>query len=235
MGSIVAGLRRLRHVGVGLVVRKIAIRLWSTRVAVMVAAEIAPTDDPTDRLPPNIPLDFEIVPSAAVDGRELGVETARGAELLYLEGLLRMYGFSPGDAMVARTQGGDLVAVALLSPSDRSAALELAAPGYYPPITADECWTEAHYVIPAYRNRRVMTTVLAEERNYLRGCGIRRAIAVIESTNQASLRAFARAGYEPTGLVRLDRYRLNRYSGRFTALDDETRDRLQRLINSVPT
>jgi RimJ/RimL family protein N-acetyltransferase len=49
----------------------------------------------------------------------------------------------------------------------------------------------------------------------LHDAGVGRALAVIDASNAASLRAFARAGYRPTGLLRVGRYRLNRWSSAF--------------------
>ena len=78
-----------------------------------------------------------------------------------------------------------------------------------------------------------MTGLLAEEREYLRRHGVRKAYAVIDTANVPSLRAFARAGYAPTGVIRVDRYRLNHVTSRFTDLDDSTRDRWQRATGDT--
>lgn len=221
--------RRMRRIGMLVIAQKLSIRLWSTRVALMVSSET----DPRPSKPPRIPLSFSVMPSEQVDGSELGTAARQGADVLYIEGLIRMYRDGPGDAIVARASDGVLVAVGLMSYADRHETLDAAAPGLHHRLSPDECWTEAHYVPPAYRNKGVIAAVLAEERDYLRRHGVRKVYAVIDSTNLPSLRAFAREGYEPTGVIRLDRYRLNRYTSRFTVLDDRTRAVWQRAAQGI--
>lgn len=138
--------------------------------------------------------------------------SARGGDLLYLEGLARLFRHCVGDVIVARTPAGVVVGVGLISCPDRREGLDAAAPGLYRPLPPDACWTEAHYVVPEHRNRRALAAIISEEHAALRQRGVQRAFAMIDSKNVASLRAFARAGYQLSGLIRRDRWRLNRCS-----------------------
>lgn len=218
---VAAAARRARRVGIRVIVDKLRVRAWSTRIAIIVASGTEPRpplrDDP--------PLDFSVLASGAVDEREVASEALRGADLLYAEALIRMYRHRPGVAMQARDVGGGLVGMGLMLTADPHERPDAVPPGSYPGSSPDECWTEAHFVVPTRRGLRVLGRLLDAERDYLRERGFRSAFASIDSANVASLRAFARAGYEPTGVVRVDRYRLNRYTGRLAALDGRTQGR----------
>lgn len=216
-----ARINRTRQIGFRTLAEKARVRCWSTRVAIIVSRDT----EPTASRPSKLPLTFSVIPSTELDEREFPPSTRSGADLLYIDGLLRVYGHAPGDAIVGRTSDGKLVVVGLMSDAARYGALEEAAPGLYLKPQADECWTEAHYVMPEYRNQGVMAATLAAERAHLRERGILKVKAVIDSENAPSLRAFARERYDPTGTVRRDQYRLNRFTAEFTDMDDQTRER----------
>jgi hypothetical protein len=220
--------RRMRRIGIRVIAQKLSVRLWSTRVAVLVSRD---TSTPARALA-RIPLSFSVVPSEQVDPSEFKTGARQGTDMLYIEGLVRMYRRGPGDAMVARASDGALVGVGLMSYADRHEVLDAAAPGLYHRLSSDECWTEAHYVLPEYRSLRALAGILAAERAYLQRRGVRKVFAVIDTTNVPSLRAFARSGHEPTGVIRLDRYRLNRYTSRFVVIDDRTLTRWQRAVDA---
>jgi RimJ/RimL family protein N-acetyltransferase len=212
---------RARRVGFRVLTDKLRIRCWSTRASIIVSSDTKPREMVTSKLP----LSFSVAACPDLDVQEFALSSLRGADLLFAEGLLRFYRQCPGDIIVARTSTGALAAVGLLSYSDRHQMLDAAAPGLYPRLPSNECWTEAFYVMPEYRNRGVMAATLAAVRALLNKKGIHRMHAIIGSTNARSLRAFARAGYEPAGTMRLDRFRLNRFSTRFIILDDKIRER----------
>jgi RimJ/RimL family protein N-acetyltransferase len=221
--------RRFRRIGVRVAISKLTTRLWSTHFAVIVAAETSmQTSDAAE-----IPLSYSFVPSEQLDASELDRASVRGSDALYVEGLARLYGQAAGDAIVARTPEGALVAVGLVSYPDRHARLDAMAPGLHQQLAPDACWTEAHYVLPEYRRKRVMAGVLEAERSFLNGRGIRTVYALIESRNEASLRVFARAGYRPTGIVSSYRYRLNRLATRSVAIDAPTSARWQRATDEA--
>jgi RimJ/RimL family protein N-acetyltransferase len=219
-GAVAGRLERVRRIGILVIAEKVRFRAWSTRVAVVVSS----STEPRPSTPARLPLTFAVVPSETIDAREFDLPVRRSADVLYIEGMLRMYRLAPGDAMVARTTDGKLAGVGLMSYADRHDRLEVAAAGLYYRLPPHECWTEAHYVLPEFRNQGVIAAVLAAERDHLRARGVRTAMAVIHSGNARSLHAFARAGYTPTGVVRLDRYRFGRFATRFTRMDERTRE-----------
>lgn len=214
-------LRRVRRVGIRLLAGKFRIRIWSNRVAIIVAR----STEASVTASTSLPLSFSIVASGDVDPNEILTETLRGADLLYVDSMLRLFKQEPGDAIVVRTSDDRLVAVGLMSYADRHEALERAAPSLYHRLAPDECWTEAHYVVPQYRKMKILGATLAAERTYLYEQGYRRVLAVIDVANTPSLRAFSREGYQPTGVIRRDTYRLNRLTTRFSPSDDETDNR----------
>jgi RimJ/RimL family protein N-acetyltransferase len=221
--------RRFRRIGLRVVVSKLTTRVWSDHVAVIVAAE---TEMRTSEAAA-IPLAYSFVPSEQLDARELDRKSVRGGDTLYVEGLARLYGQAPGDAIIARTPEGALVGVGLISYPDRHERLDAGAPGLHQQLPPHACWTEAHYVLPEYRGKRVMTGILEAERVYLHDQGIRTVYALIESRNEASLRVFARAGYRPTGVISCYRYRLNRLATRTVAIDERTQARWQRASDGA--
>jgi GNAT superfamily N-acetyltransferase len=222
-------LERIRRIGVRVLMAKIRIRCWSTRMAIAIACDT----EPREGVSAGLPLTFSVIPCTDIDERELSASACRGADLLFVEGLIRMYRKGPGEAIVARTASGTLAAVGLMSCADRCKELNAAAAGLYVPLAPDECWTEATYVLPAYRNQQVMTAILAAERDYLRERGIRSVYAIVDCSNAASLRAFARAGYAPTGMVRRMTCRFNRWAIRFGAIDEASLQRWLRATDGL--
>lgn len=201
-------------------------RCWSNRSAIVVARGTADATPVSAR----IPLQFQIQPSETLERAELPIDRLRGPDFLYVVGLLALYQQRPGDFIAARTETGELVAIGLMSYADRFTLLDRAAPSLYHPIAADECWTEAHYVLPEFRNQHILGAVLAAERAHLAQHGYARALAMIDTDNIPSLRAFGREGYEPTGALRRDIRRWNRLSTRFERVDATTDSKWRSIV-----
>lgn len=224
-----AAVRRTRQIGPRVVARKIGIRCWSTRVSIFLSRPIEPPLEESA----DLAIHYSIIAPDALDVRDLSLESLHGADLLYVEGILKVHRRCPGDLIIGRDANYALVVVGLLSYPDRRHALELAAPGLYPELQPDECWTEAFFVMPKFRSKRVMASTLSATRNYLASLGFQRLHAVISIDNISSLRAFARAGYRPTGTIRYERFRLNHFSSWFASIDEETRLRWERATSDL--
>jgi GNAT superfamily N-acetyltransferase len=229
--SALDSVAQFRRIGVVAITSKALTRCWSNRTAIVVARSTEHNRLATAQ----IPLAFEIAPSEQLDDTELRLDRLRGADLLYVNGLLHLYRQSPGDLIAARTPDGKLVAVGLMSYSDRFTLLERAAPALHHSIAPDECWTEAHFVLPEFRKQNILGAMLAAEREHLAKRGVRRALATIDMQNGPSLRAFGREGYKPTGTVRRDTRRLNRFSASFGQMDESIAAKWREMTGSTVT
>lgn len=208
---------------------KVQARLYSNLLAIEIAAETAGAS-PID---PGIEVVVRRESSANLLDIANTLRHARGEDFLFLRGLERMRQCDPGHAYVARLPDGEIVAS--LFAHDRAARdrLERMTPGIYAPIAADEVLTEGVYCWPRFRRLGVPSHLLTTTLKLLADSGVARALAVIETSNVASLRAFARAGYVPTGVVRYGAYRLNRWRTTFVE-DLPAAQRLWRDIVGSP-
>jgi L-amino acid N-acyltransferase YncA len=201
---------------------KLRKRAWSEQVSIGLACNPARRRSVAPR---GLPLRIEVVDPCELG--ELGALLARtsGPEYAFLRAIERTRRARAGDLVVARTPGGRLAAVHFVHDERRRAALERVAPGMYPPMAADEVLTEGVWCRPELRGLGVVPTMLYASLGRLAELGVRRALAIIDLANTRSLRAFRRVGFEPSGVVRLDRRRLGRWRIDFGALDEETRAR----------
>jgi L-amino acid N-acyltransferase YncA len=204
------------------VVTKLRKRAWSEQVSIGVAC------DPERRrslAPRGLSLRTEVIDPSELG--ELGALLARtsGPEYAFLRAIERTRRARAGDLVVARTSGGRLAAVHFVHDERRRAALERVAPGMYPPMAADEVLTEGVWCRPELRGQGVVPAMLDASLGRLAERGVRRALAIIDLANTRSLRAFRRVGFEPSGVVRLDRRRLGQWRIDFEALDEKTRAR----------
>lgn len=207
----------LRQVDSRLILAKLRRHLWSDHVAIGITADTS--ERPTIRT--KIPLRFEVVHPSRFDERELLIERRQGEELRFIRGLLRMIHGDVGDLSVARTLGGQVVAISNIEYADRFAQLDAVAPGMYPRIGPHEAWVEGSYCLPEFRNLGALAALLDASCRHLAARGIGHARAIVACENQASLRACGRAGLKPDGLIRIDRYRLLRWSRSFDTLTPE--------------
>jgi hypothetical protein len=219
-----------RRLGPRLVADKVRRRVWSTTLAVVVAA---PTAD-ARRVEALIPVTFETVPPSSFDALARSAATARGEDFLSLRALEVMRAADGGEIVFARAPGGEVAASLFVQDRATRDRLDGSFSGIYPPIADDEALTEGVYSWPAYRRRRVVGALLGHTLGLLAERGTRRALAVIAASNVASLRAFANAGYAPTGTVRIGRYRFNRWSASF-AEDPVRADAVWRRATSERT
>ena len=210
--------RRFPQIGAGLVVAKMRRRLWSTRTAIAVVRDLeaAPDTTPND-------MHVEVVHPDSFEALPLLVEAASGVEYLYVRPIERTRQARAGTISVARDGSGELMAFHFIHSAGDRDALELVAPQMYPALAADEVLTEAVYCLPAFRGRDVMPALLKATGELLATRGTRRAFAYLDIANVASLRMFRRAGYRPSGVERVDRYRFFRFSTIFRDLTPSTR------------
>ena len=215
--------------------RKLAGRVWSTRPALVVAVDTGAAE----HVPLVDGLSVAVRPSAELVEIGASLAVAEGADYLYLRGLEHMRTSDPGDAHVAVAGDGAIAASLFVHDAATRDRLELYAPGIYPPIAVDEAVTEGVYCWPSWRGRGVTPALLSATVARLGRLGIRRALAVIDADNTASLRAFSRVGYLPTGTLRVGRYRLNRWSSSFVErarlADDLWSEALGRPRANVPS
>lgn len=88
----------------------------------------------------------------------------------------------------------------LISTADND-RLRLHSHGFFGPIGLDEVLVEAVYVPTAARRKRVMENGLVELLLQAAPATARYALAYVSTSNEASLRGFARIGFEPAALV----------------------------------
>jgi L-amino acid N-acyltransferase YncA len=210
--------RRFPELGMGVVVAKMRRRLWSTRRAIAVVRELeaAPFTTPDG-------MQVEVVHPDSFDALPLLVEAASGVEYLYVRPIERTRQARAGTISVARDGSGELMAFHFIHSAGDHDALERVAPQMYPALAADEVLTEAVYCLPAFRGRDVMPALLQATGRLLATRGTRRAFAYLDVANVSSLRMFSRAGYRPSGVERVDRYRLFRFNTVFRDLTARTR------------
>jgi RimJ/RimL family protein N-acetyltransferase len=190
---------------------KVRARIYSNRLALMIGTDPrrAPAVDPM------IDVVVRREPSSGLREIEDTLRQASGGDLLFLRGLERMRLRDPGDAYVARLPDGEIAASIFVHDVPARDRLERAAPGIYPPIADDEVLTEGMYCWPRFRGLGIPAHLISRTLQFLAPMGIARALAVVETSNPPSLRAFARAGYEPNGVIRRGTYRLNRWQSTF--------------------
>jgi L-amino acid N-acyltransferase YncA len=211
-------LRRFRELGAGIVVAKMRRRLWSTHTAIGVVRDL----ESASYLAPD-GMQVEVVQPEAFDALPLLVEAASGVEYLYVRPIERTRRARAGTISVARDAAGELMAFHFIHAAGDRDALEQVAPKMYPALAADEVLTEAVYCLPAFRGRDTMSALLRATGSLLATRGTRRAFAYLDTKNVASLRMFSRAGYRPSGVERVDRFRLFRFSTVFRDLTPITR------------
>ena len=213
----VGALARLPMVGPTLVLQKLRRRLWSTRRAIAVVRDL----DHAPSLSGGVHV--ELVDANAFVALPRLVSTTVGAEYLYVRPIERTRQAGAGRLAVATDDAGELMAFHFVHAECDADALDRVAPKMYPKMASDEVLTEAVYCLPAYRGQDVMPTLLRATGALLAAEGIRRAWAYIDTTNTASLGLFRRAGYNPSGRERVDRYRFYRFTTEFRELTPITK------------
>jgi RimJ/RimL family protein N-acetyltransferase len=213
--------------GAGLVLTKARRRLWSTRRAIAVVRDLGAGSElasPLDGLQVDLvrPEDFTVLSRL--------VDDAVGIEYLYVRPIERTRRVAAGTMSVARTAQGDLVAFHFVHERHNHEALDQVAPGMYPQLPGDEILTEAVYCLPDYRGRALAPSMLQATGAIMAARGMRRAWAYLDTTNIAALRMFNRAGYQPSGEERVDRYRFGRFSTEFRKLSPKTKHEWGRII-----
>ena len=205
---------RLRYsivvrVGAGVLFRKLLRRAWSTRASLSLVRE------PLLEAPIPPWLGIESMPPEAF--AELGqlLRSSTGFDYLFIRNAERTRLAGVGTVSVARDATGRLAAFHFVYETDDRVALGQIAPNMHPDLAADEVLTELVYCLPTFRGRGVMSDLLGATGSALAARGKRRAFAYVDTANTRSLRMFARAGYAPSGVERVDRYRFGRHRSTF--------------------
>jgi RimJ/RimL family protein N-acetyltransferase len=204
------GLRHLifGRIGVSVLIGKLLRRIWSTRASLSLVRELV-------EVPAAAGFALEIVPPEAFDGLTELLESSTGADYLFVRNAEHTRLGGVGTMSIARGETGQLMAFHFVyEPKDR-VALDRIAPNMFPDLAGDEVLTELVYCVPAFRGRDLMSRLLQATGTTLAARGKRRAFAWVDTTNTPSLRTFAKAGYAPSGVERVDRYRFGRYSATF--------------------
>jgi RimJ/RimL family protein N-acetyltransferase len=139
-----------------------------------------------------------------------------------------------GFPTVARTPDGDFVGVTFLFGPQHRESLERVSPGLYPRAWPDQWWTENSYILPAYRGRRVIPSLLQRSAGRIPSLGGRMGRAIVSTANVPSLRGCRRAGFRPDGLMRVDRLRFGRRSYTFLPASQEIRRRWEEATAPRP-
>ena len=219
------GHRIFVRIGVSVLLGKLLRRVWSTRASLSLVRE------PLVEVPVAEGFALEIVPPEGFEGLAQLLESSTGADYLFVRNaeFTRLAG--AGTISVARDEAGQLMAFHFVyEPKDR-AALDRVAPNMFPDLAADEVLTELVYCVPAFRGRDLMRQLLHATGSTLAARGKRRAFAWVDSTNTSSLRTFAKAGYVPSGVERVDRYRFGRYSAAYRDLTATSQRRWDAVVN----
>lgn len=211
-GSAAAALPRLTP---ETLLRKTRQRLYSDRYSIGLAVAIGAheTAEQADVAVVSVvePLSFPELASLTRD--------ASDADYLFLRAMERTRVAAAGNLVVARAADGTFAGAHFVHPPSRQRALAAVAPGLYPPLDPGDVLTEALYTAPAFRGRGVAAAMLSSTLDLLRATPARRALAYVDVENCASLRAFHRVGFRPTGDMRVDRFRLGRFESEFRPLD----------------
>ncbi len=210
------------------ILRKVRARLWSTRRSITVVLELPPAV----ASPGMVDLDVSFADPAAVPALTVLLPETTGPDLLTLAAIERTRAAGAGELLVARAAGALAGVLFIHTAADRR-RLEQVAPGLYGPLAADEALTEAVYVVPELRGLGVAASILQAAAGELGRRGYRRALAVVDVGNAASLRAFAAAGYRPAGTMRVDRLRLGHRSSRFVAATGAWRRRYDTVVGAA--
>lgn len=219
----------MRDIPANVVVSKVRRRLWSTHRAIVLSRDLQEE--------PSLPLDglrVEFVDPEAFDDLPRLVEEATGVEYLYLRPIERARQARAGTLSVARDPAGDLVAFHFFHVASDHAALDSVAPGMYPVLPDDEVITEELYCLPAYRGRGLGAALLQATGAKLLERGKRRAWVYIDTRTVAALRMVNRAGYRPTGMERVDRYRGGRFDTVFRDLTPQTLAEWDAAVGTTP-
>jgi len=217
--------RTLLHLSPGTIVRKLRLRLWSTRRSITLVRDLSP--DATEPAPPELDVSFAD-PADVPELTRLLPETT-GPDLLTLTAIERTRAAAAGEVVLA-CLGDALVGIHLIHTAGHQERLEQVAPGLYRPLGLDEVLTEAVFVAPPYRGRGVAPAMLRATARELSRRGWRRALAVVDVENAASLRAFSGAGFRAGSTMRIDRLRLGRRTSRFVATGADTRRRYDAAV-----
>jgi GNAT superfamily N-acetyltransferase len=204
---------------------KLRSRLWSTRRSITLVLDLPPLA--VAPAPPD--LDVAFADPAAVPDLTALLPDVAGADLLTLAAIERTRAAAAGELVIAR-KADTLAGLHFIHTAADRERLEQVAPGLYGPLAPDEALTEGMFVVPAVRRRGVAAAMLQATASELARRGYRRALAVIDVTNEASLRAFADAGYRPAGTMRVDRLRLGRRTSRYVAAATATLRRYNAAI-----
>jgi L-amino acid N-acyltransferase YncA len=201
------------------VLGKLLRRAWSTRASVSLVRE------PLVEVPIPAGSRIEFVPPEAFEDLAQLLKSSTGLDYLFVRNAERTRLAGVGTVFVARDETGLLMAFYFVYETDDRVALDQVARNMHPDLAADEVLTELVYCLPAFRGRGVMRQLLHATGAALAARGKRRAFAYVDTTNNRSLRMFARAGYAPTGVERVDHYRFGRHRTTFrpTSVTSEER------------
>jgi GNAT superfamily N-acetyltransferase len=210
--------RRLLELEPSVILEKAHRRAWSARRALSMARELTGTTPPP---PPRGGLNVRFVEPEEFEPLAALATEATGIEYLYLWPIERTRKARAGTLAVATDDAGELMGFHFVHKARNHAALQTVAPDMYPELPSDEVLTEALYVLPAFRDHAVASTLLSTSGALLADRGIRRAWAWIDTTNRRAIRTFHRAGYVPGSDERVDLFRLGRHRTVFQPVSRE--------------
>lgn len=200
--------------GIGVIAAKLQQRLWSSHTTIAVARDLAGVagtgGDDDLRVAFEDPATFDTLPRLLTE--------LSGADYLQARAVDRTREARAGSLSVARNEAGEVVAFMFVHEPKDHDALERIAPGLYPRLQEGEVLTRTVFTLPAWRGRGYESRLLVATGALLAGQGEQRALAYLDTTNVADMRAFGEAGYTPSGQERIDSYRLGRYSNAFRPL-----------------
>jgi GNAT superfamily N-acetyltransferase len=211
--------RRLLELEPRVIAEKARRRAWSARRALSMVRDVADTTPPA---PPTGGLHVQFVAPDEFEALAGLAAEATGIEYLYVWPIERTRQARAGTLAVARNDAGDLMGFHFVHEAHDYAALQTVAPDMYPLLPSDEVLTEALYVLPAFRDHSVASTLLQTTGALLAERGIRRAWAWNDTTNRRAIRTFHRAGYVAGPQERVDLFRLGRHTTEFRPVSAES-------------
>jgi RimJ/RimL family protein N-acetyltransferase len=215
------------RIGVSVLLGKLLHRMWSTRASLSLVRE------PLVEVPVAAGFTLGIVQPEAFEGLAQLLESSTGTDYLFVRNAERTRLAGVGTMSVARDETGQLMAFHFVYEPEDRVALDGIAPNMFPDLAADEVLTELVYCVPAFRGRDLMRQLLHATGSTLAARGKRRAFAWVDTTNTRSLRTFARAGYVPAGVERVDRYRFGQYRATFRHTTVASEERWDAVVRGV--
>lgn len=186
----------VRKGGLGVLMRLIFSRIYSTIHYVWLAKELDPQDI---FIAPHISFSLEPGSDEAFKNLASRLNEERGRDVFEILRRISFYARGFEACYFFSTDTGDVCHIAWLLTASHNPLIRSQYPAGTDQLGEREVLVENIFTFPRYRGKGIMVSVLGQLEDLARKQGFRRMVAYVEVKNTASLKGFEKAGYFSLG------------------------------------